>query len=77
MTIFKIIDIFNLVLAQTKQQKEETFISVALLALVASIFIMDIFAKNKFGAGKTLKKIIIFFCIVIIFIVIALFIFYR
>lgn len=75
--MIQLINTISLLLEQTQRQKDQTVISVALFALVAVLFIMDIFAKNKFGSGKILKKMILFLSFMAIIVYIAVMVFYR
>ncbi len=68
---------FIFLLSQTAKQRQQTIVSVGLLCLVASLFIMDMFAKNAFGAGKTLKRLIMVFCLIILAVFVFLVIFYS
>lgn len=67
----------SFLLVQTAQQKTQTFVSLSLLVIMVCLFVMDIFAKNKFAGKTSLKKIVLFLSILIFAIFILFVVFYR
>ena len=67
----------SLLLAQTERQKTQTIISVCLLALLVALFVLDIFAKNKFAGKTPLKKIILAIGMIVAIVLVLVLIFYK
>lgn len=67
----------SLLLAQTAQQKTQTLVSLSLLLIMVCLFVLDIFAKNKFAGKTPLKKIVLYLSLIIFLVFILFIIFYR
>ena len=46
--VYNFVSVIQLLLAQNEKQKSETYVGICVLALLGCIFIIDMFAKEKF-----------------------------
>ena len=60
--------LYSLVLAQNEAQKNETFILLAIFALVACVLLAGFFAKTPFTNEKAVKKPLIILSIMALFV---------
>lgn len=72
-----ICSIIQFILAQNEKQKSETYVGICVLALLSCIFIVDMFAKQKWAKEKALKQIYMLFAFVSIFVFIILWFYLR
>ena len=59
---------FNIMLAQNKAQQNETFILLAVFALVACGLIAGMFAKTPFTKEKQIQKPLLFIALMVLFV---------
>ena len=68
-----LLTIIQLVLAQNEAQKNETYFGICVLAILGCIFIIDVFAKDTIAKEKSLKRLLLFFSCLAIFVFIILY----
>ena len=71
--MFNFLNTMNLLLAQTKEQKQMTVLYVSLFALLCFMLILDAGALKKIGGPKVWKKIFIAFLFIAIVALIILY----
>lgn len=66
--MLNLLSIFNLLLAQNEAQQRETFVVLAIFALVACGLIAGMFAKTPFTKEKQIQKPLLFIALMVLFV---------
>lgn len=58
----------SLLLAQNEAQKNETFLLLAIFAIIACVMLLGFFAKTPFTKEKAVSKPLIIICVMVLFV---------
>lgn len=75
--MFEILNIISLCLAQNEAQKNETFLVMAIFALVACGFIAGCFGSKPFTKEKKVQKPLLVIAIMVLFIFFVIYLVYK
>lgn len=75
--MFEIVNLISLCLAQNEAQKNETFLLLAIFAIIACIFIAGSFGPKPFTKEKKIQKPLLVIAAMILFIFFIVYLVYK